>query len=92
MAAGEIAALLTNMLDKLTQVESDLQELRQSGWPQSDAGTGSGMKLARGTVCSVAAKAMEVARDAMHLCGQFDDPENPPTSRRRRRSAKKQLM
>lgn len=90
MVSDEVVALLSQMCDKLSEVESGLALLRQSGWPKgANRAAGSrdpAMALAKQTGRIFAASAIEVARDALTLLIQFEatDSASPPQPKKRR--------
>jgi hypothetical protein len=85
MPAANALALFTNMLDQLKQVEIGLKSVDQSNrhLVANGASIGGNAKIesAKTAARCVAAKAVEVARNAVMTCSRFDEPAKPPRSR-----------
>jgi hypothetical protein len=86
MAAASALTLFEKMLRQLEEVADGLRLLNEAGWPRAESGVNAAevdLEAAH-AARSVAAKATEVARDALHLCSRYDEPAGPRTSSRKR--------
>ena len=78
VANEDLMVLLTDMLEKMNLVEAKLMQLRQQGTSPSPAGAdvrhaASQADRVQSTAREIAAKAIEVAREAVLFCSSLDN-------------------